>query len=971
MAMSVSEQSALQASPSASPESSIVNQHTGNHTTRPPSASVDAAVFRSDTVSPSTPERPRALTAQYSQASPSASLASTHSISLRRPSLPSVVQRLSVSLQRTPVVAGVTHSFGARLAGSFSATPSVNGRQLPLHHSNASISRASRVSVMRADPTSQQRASSVRPQGITSPSHIPSSHGISHMPSKQANAHSRHSSTDHSQLQILTSAPTAVRVTAGSEDGPALPQQSAIVREASDPANNREASKSAVSQVSDPGSVSSRQSEVEQAAARLRSLDQEIMQQRKPSVVLHPISKRLSSLQREQQQQQREHDQQQRQRQMTDDERMRGTTIETPPTFHIALDTSELNNVTSPPSNHTQLTSHPEDDVLSPTDGSDPASSESATEAPPATGCGAVVAAGISSFIFSIVYLPFTVAILSQSVVQRRPILPINWQTELTPRYWLFAFSLFGFLFCFPFILVFGLLADTGIWSVFNNNVRSAIPFTFFFALYLSLFVMLHMATFRYAHIREDLSVIHSKTRQFHLTRSTMLCTAAIIFEAFQLISPFTSTASLGLHTSPAGSSDSGVESKYQGWLTGMAQVFGVGEWQVQDINTFLETFWIAFGIVIFYAFALGYGIQSNMQPSHMIAPVLFELIPGTFYLSIVGRLFRIFDCEPTDDGLYHLNGNTNVECWNNFYHRSMCMAAFMGLLFYSSSAMFVACYRGDASGGSGVKFKPVYLVLERTLRDLFAMTTSLIGNQLLSRAMSYPVLIVLTVATYRMSPCSIPTLTRLKVLAQASAVWLLTLSFLADMFRSVTDFFDVYVPGLLVWGWAAGVGLYLAYEAWCYWKRWKRRQQRRHTIALNGLAAVQGLQLADDDDDSEMEVAIQLGTRDSVHNAKETQILVEAAKQLDHGSGSPKPNTTVAITIDPAPDTPSTARGGNAVSAFTAPISTTPTSIMRNIRQQAIRHTRSAMANDGHRDSVSAQPNVVGRASVSGGDGL
>jgi len=301
-------------------------------------------------------------------------------------------------------------------------------------------------------------------------------------------------------------------------------------------------------------------------------------------------------------------------------------------------------------------------------------------------------------------------------------------------------------------------------------------------------------------------------------------------------------------------------------------------------------------------------------------------------------------------------------------------MAAFMGLLFYSSSAMFVACYRGDASGGSGVKFKPVYLVLERTLRDLFAMTTSLIGNQILSRAMSFPILLALAVSTYRMQPCSIPTLTRLKVLAQSSAVWLLSLSFLADMFRSVTDWFDVYVPGLLVWGWAAGVAAYLSYEAWCYYRRWQRRQMRRHTIALNGLAAVQGLQLADDDDDSEVEVAIQLGTRDSVHKAKETQILVEAASKRPAGKAaeSQQQAGTVAIKIDPASSPPS--NGGtprvDAVSAFTAPICTTPSSLIRplNIKQQAIRHTQGALKSpDGRRDSMSAQPNVVGRGSVIG----
>ena len=940
---------------------------------------MDLAVSRTSTLSPSAAERPRALTSNHSLGSPSASVASS-STSSRRPST-SVAQRLSVSLQRSPVVAGVTRSFAARLAGSFSTngSPSAIAKQLQLHDRNVSVSRVSRASVLRVEPTSTKRA-----QGLTSPSQIPSRAAPSHLtphlpPQHELNEHSRNPSTDHSHLPISAAAspPPPVRVTIGPDDGPTLPQQPAAVDEPQTASRQRDVSKSLASRVSSVSSVSSRQSEVEQAAERLRSLDQEMMR-RKTSVLLHPISKKLTHAQ---QQQQRQLEQQQQQA-VAPDERQRGQTINTPPTYTIALDSSPpinsshtITTTVSPPAHHSTLSPA----SLSTT--SDPAAETAAADGeaaavPPATGCGAVVAATISSIIFSVVYLPFTVAILTQSVVQQRPILPVNWQQELTGNYWIFSFSLFGFLFCFPFILVFGLLADTGIWSIFNNNVRSAIPFTMFFALYLSLFVMLHVATWYYALLRKDLSVIHSKTRQYHVNVSTLLCTAAIIFEAFQLISPFTSITTLGLHTASSTASDSGVEQKYHGWLTSMGHVFGVGEWQVQDINTFLETFWIAFSIIIFYAFALGYGIQSNMQPSHMVAPVLFELIPGTFYLSIVGRLFRIFDCAPAGDGTYTLNGNSSIECWNNFTHRSMCMAAFMGLLFYSSSAMFVACYRGDASGGQGVKFKPVYLVLERTLRDLFAMTTSLIGNQILSRAMSFPILLVLTFATYRMQPCSLPTLTRLKVLAQSSAVWLLSLSFLADMFRGVTDWFDVYVPGLLVWGWATGVGMFLLYEAWCYYKRWQRRQQRRHTIAMLGAAAAQGMLLADDDDDSEVEVAIQLGTRDSVHESKdkskEAHILVEAAAKLSDKKTELHQPATVAITIDSAATSPSpptqTARV-DTVSAFTAPVCTTPSSLIRplNIKQQAIRHTQAAvLTSDGRRDSVSAQPNVVGRGSMS-----
>jgi len=341
---SSSQQFSLQASPSASPESSLAQQQPANPTaTRPASASVDAGVSRISVLSPSTAERPRALTSNQSLTSPSAS-ASSHGH--RRSSPPSIVQRLSVSLHRSSVVGAVANSFGARLAGSFStnASPASIAKQLSLHQRKASVSRASRASVMRADPTSQRVNSVMRAQGITSPSHIPA-HLVSHPPT----THSRQPSADHSHLQLTAAAPAAVRLTAALEDGTALPQQPAAVEELSTAAHQREVSRSVVSRASNAPSVSStvssRQSEVEQVAQRLRTLDQELMH-RKPSVILHPISKKLSQVQREQQQQRQVE---------VEDERMRGQMIDTPPTYTIALDAYQpttTDNPSSPPPRH-------------------------------------------------------------------------------------------------------------------------------------------------------------------------------------------------------------------------------------------------------------------------------------------------------------------------------------------------------------------------------------------------------------------------------------------------------------------------------------------------------------------------------------------------------------------------------------------------------------------------------------------
>ena len=442
-----------------------------------------------------------------------------------------------------------------------------------------------------------------------------------------------------------------------------------------------------------------------------------------------------------------------------------------------------------------------------------------------------VVSGSVSTLILSVVYIPFTMAILLQSAVTRQPVLPVNWEKELRSASWLWSFSLFGFMFVLPFVMVFGVLSDCGIWSLQSNDVTAAIPFTLCLALFLTLLAALHLCTVYYAYMRVDLREIHSSVHQFHISPSALLAIAAALFEAFQLISPWLTVQSLGLLGLSDASSDSNT---FRGWLYHAGVVFGIGSWQVQGMNDYMPTFWLAFGIVVLYALALGYGIQSNMQPDHRAAGLLFEFIPGTLYLSIVGRLFSILNCDPDGSGGYVLHGDAAIVCWDNYAHRSMCLAALVALLCYSSSAMFVACYRGDATHSqTSVKYKPLYLVLERTMRDLYAITTSLITDGELSRCLSFPVLLLLLACTVRMQPCSVPSLGRLKVLSQSAAIWLLWVAFTADIARTAGSAYDAIVPGVLVFGWVLLCLVYLAVELLRLWQRRHRQRLRRHSISI------------------------------------------------------------------------------------------------------------------------------------------
>jgi hypothetical protein len=69
---------------------------------------------------------------------------------------------------------------------------------------------------------------------------------------------------------------------------------------------------------------------------------------------------------------------------------------------------------------------------------------KAASDKPPAVPKGlveSIISGSIGTLLFAIIYLPFTLAILTQSMIQRRGILPAEHEKELTPGYWRFVQS--------------------------------------------------------------------------------------------------------------------------------------------------------------------------------------------------------------------------------------------------------------------------------------------------------------------------------------------------------------------------------------------------------------------------------------------------------------------------------------------------------------------------------------------------
>jgi len=435
-----------------------------------------------------------------------------------------------------------------------------------------------------------------------------------------------------------------------------------------------------------------------------------------------------------------------------------------------------------------------------------------------ASGAAYLLSTTLASLLFALIYLPFTFAILFQSIVHLKPVIPKDWQTTLAARFWYISFALFAFMFSLPFVMIYGLLTDNGMWSLISNKIDKAIPFTIVFAIFLFILISLHFATLSYAFMRPDLRTIHSTRHSLEFRWEHFLSLGAVIFEMMQLSTPWLKPAALGLDVVTNGNSTM-TESQVLdvNWLDGTHSVFRISQFNISSLNTALASFWIVFALVSCYAFSLGFGIAIDMPTQHWMGPILFELLPGLLYLTIVTRLFSVFDCVQTNTGIYVMNEDNAMECWNNSTHHRMAVAALMALLFYSCSALFVASYRGDASGASAaVKWKPTFLILERTLRDLFAITTILISDQVLSRALSFPILAMLALSTWHMAPCSITTLTRLKLLGHCCSIWCLINSFLPGIFIQQAEALDLQIVRTIVFGWLVLFVIWLIIEIVC-----------------------------------------------------------------------------------------------------------------------------------------------------------
>jgi len=167
------------------------------------------------------------------------------------------------------------------------------------------------------------------------------------------------------------------------------------------------------------------------------------------------------------------------------------------------------------------------------------------------------------------------------------------------------------------------------------------------------------------------------------------------------------------------------------------------------------------FGIV--YAMLCGVFIAMDLMARSWLAPILFSLLAGAGYVTVTsGTLFVIYASDSA--------GQIAVCC--------------LVLLFYSSTAVFVSIYRGDATASGGfdeARIRPRFLAIERVLKGVLAVSFAVLAGDPPTRAWVVATILVLYAVLFlAAAPCNVVLLNVVRSGCIAVAAWSSVISALA-----------------------------------------------------------------------------------------------------------------------------------------------------------------------------------------------
>lgn len=186
-----------------------------------------------------------------------------------------------------------------------------------------------------------------------------------------------------------------------------------------------------------------------------------------------------------------------------------------------------------------------------------------------------------------------------------------------------------------------------------------------------------------------------------------------------------------------------------------------VGLTQAQKVDVAFAAI-SAFGLT--YTLLCGVFIALELTAESWLAPILFTLMAGAAYVSVTSGTLYV---------MIHSSSGTQVVC------------ALLILLYFSSTAVFVSIYRGDASGPRGVdeaRIRPTFLAIERVVKGtLAAAFVSLVGAPVVRALVVAGLLTAYLVFFVASAPCSVVSLNVLRTGGIAASWWCAVISAIAQ----------------------------------------------------------------------------------------------------------------------------------------------------------------------------------------------
>ena len=285
----------------------------------------------------------------------------------------------------------------------------------------------------------------------------------------------------------------------------------------------------------------------------------------------------------------------------------------------------------------------------------------------PRCGWRAAAVRGCSAIFFGVAYVPFCMSILLHSLATRRPVDPVDWQLPDMRVFWYTALGIYTS--CSIYAVAAPLCLSRGALGIWLWPIMGCT-------------VIFHVLTVGYVLQRPELCTLGQRN-SFKLRgwRNWLAC-GSVVVEFLQLCTyPFMALQD-----------DSGSGQQVQYPLQRLLFVFAD--------DRLLFGFCVA--AVSTFALLVGDTIYSRRSPSSAIGTLLYEGLAGVMYLTILASLLRLATVA---------------------YDSGCQVVVLLGVLLYSTPAVFVSVYRGDQRKfSSDVNYSPLLLVRERVAKELWAV---------------------------------------------------------------------------------------------------------------------------------------------------------------------------------------------------------------------------------------------------------